>query len=73
MKLAGANVEAKIYKTAALILFGTSAHYNFPIGIPSSEHIHTAKSYIERLLNILRGKELLENKKSLRSRCIALP
>ena len=64
---------AKIYDAAVWRLFGASAHYNFPNGTPSSEHRQTAKTYIERHLNILREKELLENEKSLRSRCIALP
>ncbi len=52
---------AKIYIAAAWILFGASAHYNFPIGTPSSEHRQTAKNYIERHLNKRREKKLMEN------------
>ena len=49
---------AKIYDAAAWILFGASAHYNFPIGTPSSEHRQTARNYIERHLNKRRVKQL---------------
>ena len=52
---------AKIYDAAAWILFGASAHYNFPIGTPSRQHRQTAKNYIERHLNKRRAKKLMEN------------
>ena len=58
-----ANMGAKIYIAALYILLGTSANYNFPIGNPSIEERQTAKTFIERHLNILREKELLENDK----------
>ena len=61
--LLGANMGAKIYIAALYIIFGTSADYNFPIGTPSSEQKQTVKTFIERHLNILREKELLENDK----------
>ena len=65
---------AKTHDAAAWILFGASAHYNFPIGTPSGEHRQTARNYIERQLNIHREKELIKmQKKILSSRLIALP
>ena len=54
---------AKIYIAAVYIIFGTSADYNFPIGTSSSEQRQTAKTFIERQLNILQEKELPENDK----------
>ena len=54
---------AKIYDAAAWILFGASAHYNFPNGTLSCEHRQTAKNSIERRLNKRREKQLMENEK----------
>ena len=47
------------------MLFGASAHYNFPIGTPSSEQIKTARNYTERRLNKRREKQLIENERRL--------
>ena len=51
---------AKIYDAAALVIFGASAHFNFPLGILDPLHHELASLLIQRHYNKKLGRPMTD-------------